>query len=77
MFPTVQGLIQHYYTNPIRSRQRADQIILLMRPIPVDPELDARAKEMREQQALLEGASEQQQQQQVVEPQQQGVCVCV
>jgi hypothetical protein len=45
-FPTVHALIAHYYSNPIRSKQRADQTILLVNHIPVDPQLEARAKEM-------------------------------
>ncbi|CAI8056032.1 hypothetical protein GBAR_LOCUS30528 [Geodia barretti] len=48
-FPTVHALIVHYYSNPIRSKQRADQTILLMNPIPVDPQLEATAKEMAAQ----------------------------
>ena len=40
-FATVQDLIAFYHTNPIHSKQRPGQKILLVRPVPMDPALEA------------------------------------
>lgn len=48
-FTSVQELMAYYHSNPIRSKQRQDQTILLARPIPVDPVLEAEAMRIREE----------------------------
>ena len=54
-FPSIQELISHYHTNPIRSKQRVDKTILLVNPIPVDPQLEATARLMADELQKAQG----------------------
>ena len=61
-FGSIQDLIAFHHNSPIRSKQRADQRIVLLQPIPVDPALEAKAKEILKLQQADQGVC---------------VCVCV
>ena len=53
-FHSIQELVSKYHSSPIRSKQRGDQNIMLLRPIPVDPNLEQVAMETMKQQQQLQ-----------------------
>lgn len=47
-FPSVPALLEAYHTSPIRSKKSGPSKILLLYPIPVDPALEQKHKQLLE-----------------------------